>query len=155
MITLEIGDLAPDFSAKNQDGKIVNLSDFKGKKLILYFYPKDNTPGCTTEACDLRDNFRVLVKAGFDILGVSPDNEISHQKFIKKHDLPFDLIADTEKELINMYGVWGEKKVFGKIREGVYRTTFIISEKGKISDIIKSVKTHYHSAQIYPDMLLM
>ncbi|MBT3208957.1 MAG: thioredoxin-dependent thiol peroxidase [Bacteroidetes bacterium] len=155
MISLKSGDTAPNFTANNQNSEKISLADFKGKTLVLYFYPKDNTPGCTAEACDLRDNFEALKKSGFEILGVSPDSEVSHQKFIKKHNLPFDLLADTEKEIIKSYGVWGEKKMFGKIKEGVFRTTFIINKDGIISEVIDKVKTKYHAAQIYPDILLM
>ena len=143
-----IGDFAPDFSARTQEGKIITLADFKGKKLILYFYPKDNTPGCTAEACNLRDNFQILKEKGFEIIGVSPDNEISHQKFSSKYDLPFELIADTDKKILKGYGVWGEKKMFGKTKEGVHRTTFVIDEKGKIEKVFKKVKTKEHASQI-------
>lgn len=148
MITLKIGDSAPDFKAKNQDGKDISLSDFKGKKLILFFYPKDNTPGCTAESCNLSNNYDTLKEMGFNILGVSPDSEISHQKFIKKFGLSFELIADTEKIVLKKYEVWGEKKMFGKIKEGVFRTTFIIDENGLIERIIKKVKTKDHAQQI-------
>jgi len=148
MTHLKEGDVAPDFSVENADGKITSLSNFKGKKLVLYFYPKDNTPGCTAEACNLRDNFQLLKNKGFQILGVSPDDEISHQKFSSKYDLPFDLVSDTNKKILKDYGVWGQKKMFGKIKEGVLRTTFIIDEKGKIEKVFDKVQTNNHTEQI-------
>ncbi len=148
MTHLKEGDVAPDFSVENADGKITSLSNFKGKKLVLYFYPKDNTPGCTAEACNLRDNFQLLKNKGFQILGVSPDDEISHQKFSSKYDLPFDLVPDTNKKILKDYGVWGQKKMFGKIKEGVLRTTFIIDEKGKIEKVFDKVQTNNHTEQI-------
>jgi len=148
MTHLKEGDIAPDFSVENADGKITSLEKFKGKKLVLYFYPKDNTPGCTAEACNLRDNFQLLKNKGFQILGVSPDNEISHQKFSSKYDLPFDLVPDTNKKILKDYGVWGQKKMFGKIKEGVLRTTFIIDEKGKIEKVFDKVQTKNHTQQI-------
>ena len=148
MTHLKIGDKAPDIKAKNQNGEIVNLNDYKGKKLILYFYPKNNTPGCTAEACDLRDNFQPLKDKGFEILGVSPDSEASHLKFIAKYSLNFDLISDIDKKVLKDYGVWGEKKMFGKTKEGVHRTTFVIDEEGKIEKVFKKVKTKEHASQI-------
>ena len=148
MMHLKEGDKAPDFRGIDQDEKIISLSDYKGKKLILYFYPKDDTPGCTAEACNLRDNFSVLKKEGFELLGVSPDNPQKHQKFIDKYSLPFPLIADTEKEILNAYGVWGPKKFMGKEYDGVHRTTFIIDEAGKIEKIITKVNTKAHAEQI-------
>ena len=148
MMHLKEGDKAPDFRGIDQDEKIISLSDYKGKKLILYFYPKDDTPGCTAEACNLRDNFSVLKKEGFELLGVSPDNPKKHQKFIDKYSLPFPLIADTEKEILNAYGVWGPKKFMGKEYDGVHRTTFIIDEAGKIEKIITKVNTKAHAEQI-------
>jgi len=148
MTHLKEGDIAPDFSVENADGKITSLEKFKGKKLVLYFYPKDNTPGCTAEACNLRDNFQLLKNKGFQILGVSPDNEISHQKFSSKYDLPFDLVPDTNKKILKDYGVWGQKKMFGKIKEGVLRTTFIIDEKGIIEKVFYKVQTKNHTQQI-------
>ncbi|MDB5272676.1 MAG: thioredoxin-dependent thiol peroxidase [Chitinophagaceae bacterium] len=147
-MTLNIGDKAPNFEGKNQDGKVITLTDYKGKKLVMFFYPKDNTPGCTEEACNLRDNIGALHKAGFEILGISSDDEKSHTKFIKKHTLPFDLIADTHKIIHEAYGVWGEKLMFGRKYMGTLRTTFLIDEKGKISDIIKKVNTKDHTSQI-------
>jgi thioredoxin-dependent peroxiredoxin len=148
MTHLKIGDKAPDIKAKNQNGETVNLNDYKGKKLILYFYPKNNTPGCTAEACDLRDNFQPLKDKGFEILGVSPDSENSHLKFIAKYSLNFDLISDIDKKVLKDYGVWGEKKMFGKTKEGVHRTTFVIDEEGKIEKVFKKVKTKEHASQI-------
>ncbi len=148
MTHLKTGDKAPEFSGKDQDGNPVSLSDFKGHKLVLYFYPKDSTPGCTTQACNLRDNYDLLLKQGYKVLGVSADSEKSHQKFIEKNNLPFPLIADTEKEILQSYGVWGEKKMMGKTFMGTNRTTFIIDEEGIIEDIITKVKTKDHTAQI-------
>ena len=148
MTHLKIGDKAPSFVAKNQNGEEINLESFRGEKLILYFYPKDNTPGCTVEAKNLRDNFKILQEKGFKIIGVSPDSEEKHRKFIAKHELPFDLIADEEKKVLKNYGVWREKKMFGKARMGVFRTTFVIDEKGIIEQIFKKVKTNEHAEQI-------
>ncbi|ALO16578.1 Putative peroxiredoxin bcp [Salinivirga cyanobacteriivorans] len=148
MITLKAGDKAPDFQAKNQDGEPITLSDFKGKKLILYFYPKDNTPGCTAEACNLNDNYSELTDKGFEVVGVSPDNIESHQKFIAKYNLSFHLVADPEKEVINKYGVWGEKNMYGKKSMGLLRTTFVIDEDGIIQHVFKRVKTKDHTNQI-------
>ncbi len=148
MTHLKEGDKAPNFSGVNQDGKTIELKDFKGKKLVLYFYPKDNTPGCTTQACNLRDNYKLLLKQGYEVLGVSPDTEKKHINFIQKFDLPFDLLADTEKEVINAYGVWGPKKFMGREFDGVHRSTFVINEKGIIEEIILKVKTKIHSEQI-------
>ena len=148
MTHLTIGDKAPDFSGLNENGEAVALNDFKGKKLVLFFYPKDNTPGCTDEVCNLRDNYDQFLAKGYALVGVSPDSQKKHQNFIKKFDLPFSLIADTEREVINAYGVWGPKKMYGKEFEGVYRTTFIIDGKGKIEEVIAKVKTKEHSEQI-------
>ncbi len=145
---LKEGDKAPDFSGKNEKGEMINLSDYRGKKLILFFYPKDNTPGCTLEACNLRDNYELLQEKGFKILGVSPDSERKHQNFIKKFDLPFPLLADVDKTVLNAYGVWGPKKMFGNLFDGVYRTTFVIDESGNIQKIFKKVNTKEHSKQI-------
>ena len=152
MMHLKEGDKAPDFQGIGQDGKTISLSDYKGKKLILYFYPKDDTPGCTAEACNLRDNFSVLKKEGFELLGVSPDNPKKHKKFIDKYSLPFPLIADTEKEILNAYGVWGPKKFMGREYDGVHRTTFVIDEAGKIEKIIAKVNTKAHAEQILDGM---
>ena len=148
MTTLKAGDKAPDFNILTQDGELTSLKDFKGKKLVLFFYPKDNTPGCTAEACDLRDNIDALSKQGYSILGISPDTEKRHQTFIEKFDLPFPLLADTEQEMLKAYGVWGPKSFMGKDYIGVHRTTFLIDEKGKISEVISKVKTKEHAAQI-------
>lgn len=147
-MTLKKGSKAPDFSANNEKGELVTLADFKGKKLALYFYPKDNTPGCTEEACNLRDNYHLLLKQGYAVLGVSPDSEKKHSNFIKKYDLPFSLLADTDHKICEDYGVWGEKMMFGRKYMGVIRTTFIIDEKGKISEIISAVDTKEHASQI-------
>lgn len=148
IMTLQIGDKAPDFKSKDQNGNLVQLSDFIGKKLVLYFYPKDDTPGCTAQSCNLRDNFPALQAAGFHVLGVSVDDEKSHQKFIKKFDLNFPLLADTEHEMVNAFGVWKEKSMYGKTFMGIVRTTFIIDETGVIADIIDKVKTDDHTSQI-------
>ena len=148
MTHLKIGDKAPEIQAKDQDGNPITLADFKGKKVILYFYPKDNTPGCTVESCNLRDNYSDLQKKGYEVLGVSADSEASHQKFIKRFKLPFNLVVDTDKKVLNDYGVWGEKKFMGRTYMGIHRITFIISEDGVIEDIILKVKTKSHTEQI-------
>ena len=145
---LKIGDQAPDFSIKDQDGADVTLNDFKGKKLVIYFYPKDNTPGCTAQACNIRDNYEEIQEKGISILGVSADTERKHQNFIEKFDLPFPLLADTELEMINLYGVWGEKKFMGRVYDGIHRTTFIMDESHKIIGIIEKPKTKDHTAEI-------
>ena len=147
---MNIGDKAPEILGRDQDGKEVKLADFKGKKLVLYFYPKDNTPGCTTEACNLRDNYQRFLDAGYAVVGVSVQDEKSHKKFIEKHELPFQLIADTEKTLNNAFGVWGEKSMCGRKYMGTFRTTFIIDEEGKVERIItpKEIKVKEHAAQI-------
>ena len=145
---LKEGSKAPYFEGTDQDGKTIRLTDFAGKKVILYFYPKDNTPGCTAEACNLRDNYGSLIDQGFAVLGVSPDSEKSHKGFAGKYTLPFPLIADTSKKILNDYGVWGEKKNYGKTYMGVIRTTFIIDEKGIIEKIIGKVDTAGHTGQI-------
>ncbi len=145
---LKKGDKAPDFKAKDQDGNDISLSDYKGKKVVIYFYPKDNTPGCTAQACNLRDNYEALQSAGYVVLGVSQDTEKSHQKFIEKQNLPFPLIADTDHTVHNLYGTWAEKQMYGKTYMGTVRTTFIIDEEGKIVDVIEKVKTKEHTAQI-------
>lgn len=146
---LKEGSKAPMFEGIDQSGKIVKLTDFAGKKLVLYFYPKDNTPGCTAESCNLRDNYDSLLKKGFSVVGVSPDNEKSHKGFAAKYSLPFPLIADTSLKILNDYGVWGEKKMYGKSYMGVLRTTFIIDEKGVIEKIIEKVETADHTEQIF------
>jgi len=148
MSKLNSGDKAPDFKGTNQNGDMVSLSDYKGKKLVIYFYPKDLTPGCTNQACNLRDNYEGLKQKGFEILGVSADDEARHQKFIDKYDLPFSLLADTNHEVIKAFDVWGPKKFMGKEYEGINRTTFVISEEGKIEHKIDKVKTKDHTEQI-------
>lgn len=145
---LKPGDVAPAFTAKNQLGQEVSLADFMGKKVILYFYPKDNTPGCTTEACNFRDNYQSLLADGFDVIGVSTDSEQSHQKFIRKFDLPFTLLADEDKALVQAYGVWGEKNMYGVKFMGTNRRTFVIDENGVILHIIKKVDNKNASQQI-------
>jgi peroxiredoxin Q/BCP len=147
-MTIEIGQIAPDFSAKDQNGETITLSQFKGKKVVLYFYPRDATPGCTAQACDLRDNYQALLDQGFIVLGISTDTEKKHQNFIAKYDLPFPLIADTEKTVHELYDTWQLKKFMGRESMGTVRTTFIIDEKGIISDIISKVKTKAHAEQI-------
>ncbi|SKB79415.1 peroxiredoxin Q/BCP [Sphingobacterium nematocida] len=148
MSNLKIGDQAPPIQAKNQNGDLINLSDFAGKKVILYFYPKDNTPGCTTEACNFRDNYQSLLGKGFEVLGISIDSEQSHQKFISKFELPFNLLADENQKIVNDYGVWVEKNMYGKKYMGTARTTFVIDEKGNIEHIIKKVDNKNASQQI-------
>ncbi len=148
MIELTEGQKAPDFKAKDQNGKIISLSDFSGKDVILYFYPKDDTPGCTAEACSFRDNYQSLLKEGFEVLGVSTDDEKSHQKFITKYSLPFSLIADTDKKIVEAYGVWVEKNMYGKKYMGVARKTFIIDRNGLIKKIIDKVDTKNSSGQV-------
>lgn len=145
---LKLGDPAPELHGVDQNGKPVSLADYKGKKLVLYFYPKDDTPGCTAEACNLRDNYEGLKKAGYEILGVSVDGEKSHQKFIGKYQLPFRLLADVEKKTVEAYGVWVEKSMYGKKYYGTARTTFIINPNGRIERIIEKVDTKNHAEQI-------
>lgn len=149
MVQLKEGMKAPDFKGIDQNGNEVRLADFAGRKLVLYFYPKDNTPGCTAEACNLRDNNDELVKKGFAVVGVSADSEKSHKGFANKYSLPFPLIADTSKKIMDDYGVWREKSLYGKTFLGVVRTTFIIDEKGVIEKIIEKVKTSEHTDQIF------
>ncbi len=148
MSELKEGMEAPYFEGKDQDGNIVRLSDFRGSKLVLYFYPRDNTPGCTAEACNLRDNYNDLIAKGYKIVGVSPDSEKSHKGFAEKFSLPFPLISDTEKKILKLYGAYGEKKMYGKTVMGVIRTTFIINEVGVIEKIIRKVDTKNHTEQI-------
>lgn len=145
---LHTGDKAPDFKVKDQDGNDVILSAFKGKKVVLYFYPKDMTPGCTAEACNLRDNYKLLRKEGYEVLGVSTDNEKSHQKFIAKEKLPFRLLADTDRSLHEKYGTWIEKSMYGRKYMGTARVTFVINEDGRIEEIIEKVDTRGHASQI-------
>ncbi len=147
-MSLQIGDTAPAFESTDQNGDTVKLSDYEGKKVVLYFYPKDNTPGCTAEACNLRDNYSEFQSKGYEILGVSGDSEKSHQKFIDKYELPFKLLADTEKDIHQKYDAWGEKKMYGKTYMGTIRKTYVINESGNIENIIEKVKTKDHSAQI-------
>jgi peroxiredoxin Q/BCP len=147
-MALNAGDKAPDFATKDQDGNLVKLSDFKGKKIVLYFYPKDMTPGCTAEACDLRDNYKVLQKQGYEVLGISTDDEKMHRKFIEKEKLPFRLLADTDKSVHEKYGTWIEKSMYGRKYMGTARITFIIDENGVIHEIISKVDTKNHTAQI-------
>ena len=147
-MALKRGDKAPEILGVDQTGKEIRLSDFAGSKLILYFYPKDNTPGCTAEACSLRDHYAELQASGYDVIGVSKDGEASHRKFIEKQSLPFSLIADTECKLNEAFGVWREKKMAGRTYMGTVRTTFIIDENGVITDIIEKVDTKNHASQI-------
>ena len=144
MTTIKIGDTAPDFRSTNENGEKISLQDFKGKKVVLYFYPKDNTSGCTQEACDFRDNFARIKKAGAVVLGVSPDSEKSHTKFKEKYELPFTLVVDTDKAICEAYGVWQEKSMYGRKYMGVVRSTFIINEKGKITHIFEKEKVAGH-----------
>ncbi len=145
---LKEGDKAPDFTTKDQNGNTVKLSDYKGKKVVLYFYPKDDTPGCTKEACSFRDADDVYNKKGIKVFGVSTDSEKSHQKFISKFQLPFDLLADTEKEIVEKYGVWGEKSMYGKKYMGTMRKTFLIGEDGKIAKIFDKVNVSEHAGEV-------
>jgi peroxiredoxin Q/BCP len=145
---LKEGDAAPDFTAKNQDGEEIKLADYKGEKVVLYFYPKDDTPGCTKQACSLRDGFLKLKANNITVFGVSTDDEKSHRKFIEKYDLPFPLLADTDKEIVNKYGVYGEKNMYGKKYMGTNRTTFLIDEDGKIAKIMKKVKVAEHADEV-------
>ncbi|MGF7038105.1 thioredoxin-dependent thiol peroxidase [Mucilaginibacter lappiensis] len=148
MATLQEGDKAPDFTAKDQNGKTVSLTDYKGKNVILYFYPKDDTPGCTAESCSFRDNYQSLLSKGFEVIGVSTDDEKSHKKFETKYSLPFTLIADNDHNIVEAYGVWAEKNNYGKKYMGTVRTTFIIDGNGVISHIVKKVDTQNSSQQI-------
>lgn len=148
MTNLKEGDKAPEFKGIIEDGSSVSLSDFKGKKLVLYFYPKDNTPGCAAQACNLTENINTLKKEGFEVLGVSADGMAKHNKFIDKYSIGFPLIADEEKELINLYNVWGPKKFMGREYEGIHRVTFVINEEGIIDKIFTKVKTKDHTNQI-------
>jgi Peroxiredoxin len=147
-LTLKPGQKAPAISLRNQHGEKITLSQFKGKKVALFFYPKDSTPTCTTEACNLRDNHAALLKKGIEVIGISPDDETSHLNFATKHQLPFHLLADTSQKILNKYGVWGEKSMYGNKYMGVIRTTVLINEDGKIHDIITKVKAKEHAQQI-------
>lgn len=148
MEELKEGDMAPGFSANDQNGKVVSLSDYLGKDVILYFYPKDDTPGCTAESCSFRDNYESLLSKGFDVIGVSVDDEKSHQKFVSKYQLPFILISDADKKIVNDYGVWVEKNLYGKKYMGTARKTFIIDKEGNIRKIIDKVDTKNSSKQV-------
>lgn len=148
MITLKVGDKAPDFTSVDQDGNTISLSDYKGKKLVLFFYPKASTPGCTLEACNLSDNYERFLAQGYDVLGVSADSQKKQANFKNKYEFPYPLLADEDKSVINAYGVWGEKKFMGKVYDGIHRTTFIIDEHGVLEDIITKVKTKAHADQI-------
>jgi len=149
MITLKVGDKAPEFEVNNQKGELIKLSDFLGKKVVLFFYPKASTPGCTAESCNLRDNYSEFIDRGYDVIGDSADSEKRQLNFSVKNELPYSLLADEEKEVINAYGVWGAKKFMGKEYDGIHRTTFIIDEKGLIENIIVKVKTKEHTNQIF------
>ena len=145
---IKIGDKAPEINSIDQNGEKITLKQFLGKKIILYFYPKDMTPGCTAQSCNLRDNYHQLLDSGYIVLGCSADSPVKHQKFIEKYDLPFPLISDQSKEVLNKYGVWALKKFMGKEYMGILRTTFVIDENGIIEDIITKVKTKEHTSQI-------
>lgn len=148
IMPIEAGQKAPEFNGKDQDGKDISLSDYRGKKVVLYFYPKDQTPGCTAQACDLRDNYQNLQKQGYEVLGVSTDSQASHRKFIEKQELPFRLIADEDKSIHEKYDVWKEKNMYGRKYMGTVRTTFIINEDGVVEEIITKVNTKEHTSQI-------
>lgn len=149
MAQLKVGDPAPLFTGKDQNGKEISLANLRGKKVILYFYPKDNTPGCTAEACNLRDNYSGLISKGFEVIGVSADSETSHQKFIGKYDLPFTLISDPDRKILEAYSAWGKKTLYGRIFMGILRKTFVIDEKGIIIGIFDKVDTKNHTSQIF------
>lgn len=148
MKTLQAGDKVPPFTSKDQDGNTISLNDYQGKKLVVFFYPKANTPGCTAEACDLRDHYKELQEKGYELLGVSADSEIKQKNFREKYSFPFPLLADESKDVINAFGVWGRKKFMGKEYDGIHRMTFIIDENGKVERVIDKVKTKEHAAQI-------
>ena len=148
MLTIKIGDKAPDFSGLDEQGNTINLASFKGEKLVVFFYPKASTPGCTTEACNLRDNYELFLSKGYKIIGVSADTAKRQQNFKNKNELPFPLIADEDKTVINAFGVWGPKKFMGREYDGIHRTTFVMDENGVIVDIITKVKTKFHTDQI-------
>lgn len=148
MITLREGDKAPSFNGISQDGAKVSLADFRGKKVVLYFYPQDDTPTCTVQACNLRDNFDALLNAGFHIIGISPDDETSHKKFSEKFQLPFPLVSDTKHRIIDKYGVWGEKQLYGRKYQGLHRTTFVIDARGVIRKIFLRPKNKQHAEEI-------
>ncbi|MBZ0328650.1 MAG: thioredoxin-dependent thiol peroxidase [Altibacter sp.] len=148
MKTLQEGDKVPNFTATDQDGNTVALSDYKGKKLVVFFYPAANTPTCTVEACNLRDNYSALQEAGYEILGVSADTERKQKNFSKKYKFPYPLLADTDKEVINVFGVWGPKKFMGRTYNGIHRITFVIDEEGRVAKVIDKVKSKVHASQI-------
>jgi len=148
MTHLKEGDKAPPFKGKDQNGQLHSLKAYKGKKLVVYIYPKDNTPACINQACNLRDHYSTFLKQGYTVLGVSMDTEQMHQRFIAKYELPFPLLADTDRKIIDAFGVWGEKKFMGRIYDGIHRTTFVINEKGTIERIIRKPKTKYHAEEI-------
>lgn len=152
MAVLKEGDLAPAIEARDENGELITLKEYGGKKLVLFFYPKDNTPGCTAEACDLRDNYAQFMKEGFEIIGVSADSEKSHRNFKSKYELPFRLISDVDHKVLQDYGVWGEKNMYGKSYMGILRTTFVINEEGYVEKIIRKVKTKEHSKQIFTEL---
>lgn len=151
---IKAGQKAPDFEGINQNGEKISLSQFKGKKVVLYFYPKDNTPGCTAESCNLNDNYQYWLSKGYEVIGVSPDSVASHKKFEEKFNFGFNLIADTEKQILQAYGVWGEKKNYGKVYFGVLRTTFIIDENGTVEKVFEKVDTKNHTEQIIKELKL-
>lgn len=152
MTTIKEGDKAPEFNANDEAGNAVSLSQYKGRKLILFFYPKDDTPGCTAENCNLRDNYAVLQEKGFAVLGVSPDSAKKHQGFKAKYSLPFPLIPDSDQQIMKSYGAWGEKQMYGRSYEGVLRTTFVINEEGIVEKVFEKVDTKNHTAQILKAM---
>ncbi len=152
MSVLKEGDRVPVIDALDQNGEKITLEEYRGKKVVLYFYPKDNTPGCTAESCDLRDNYSRFLEEGFEIIGVSADSQKSHLKFISKHELPFRLISDVDKKVLQDFGSWGEKKLYGKSYMGIIRKTFIINEDGYVEKIIEKVKTKEHSKQIFDEL---
>ena len=152
MTHLQAGDKAPNFKGLNQKGEEVSLTDFQGKKVILFFYPKDMTPGCTAQACNLGENYSELTAKGFDVIGISADSVARHEKFTDKYNLPFTLIADESKEIIQAYGVWGMKKLYGREYEGIYRETFVIDEAGVITRVILKVKTKTHTEQVMAEL---
>ena len=149
MPKLKEGDLAPAISARDQDGELITLEEYRGRKVVLFFYPKDNTPGCTAEACDLRDNYSRFLDQGYEIVGVSADSEKSHQNFIAKHQLPFRLISDPDRKVLEDYGAWGEKKNYGRTYMGILRLTYVIDQNGYVEKIIEKVLTKEHSKQIF------
>lgn len=151
MNTLKVGDKVPNFKVNNQDGIPVSLSDFKGKKLVVFFYPKANTPGCTAESCNLRDNYKELQNKGFELLGVSGDSEKQQTNFKNKYSFPFQLLADTDKVVINSFGVWGEKKFMGRVYDGIHRKTFVVNKDGIVERVIDKVKTKDHASQLLED----